>query len=690
MENKKRITYVRDFFRDHFQIRNFIAAFILTFTVEALARGGAAGAFLFLVRTPLTFLCNLLIIFVTLSVSALASPRSRFVRNLIILFWLICGVVNCIVLRFRMTPFSVEDLNMVPSLMRIAKNYLSSAGTVIIIAAGIGILGTVVGMWFFVPKDTFRVHRFAEIIKISSFAFCLFLMLGMGTRTEAISTDFQNLADAYEQYGFAYCFSTTIMDVGIDKPEAYSEETLQAVASDISRAALEHPEWTDGNSVRPNIIMIQLESFIDPTRFKGTAYSQDPIPVMRSLAKDYASGYFNVPVVGAGTANTEFEVLSGMSVDYFGAGEYPYNTVLKDTPAETAAHILRPYGYTSTVVHNNTGTFYNRDTVFSMLGFDQFIPAEYLYEEDRTPNNWMKDKVLTDVITDTLSSTEGRDFIYTITVQSHGRYPQELVLDDPAVSVLSCPEHLSKNALEYYASEISEVDAFVGALTDALESFSEPTVLVLYGDHLPALGFGLSDINLPDLYKTEYVIWNNFGDNIPDQELAADEITGYLLRRYSLAGGILPIVHGLTAGETRMDEMLCLLEYDMLYGDGYVFSDLDTLPGENYPDEKGRCRRYRSTDLKIGYKPISVTGCEMNEDGILTVYGENFNESSAIMADGVWLETEYINHQTLRLCEPLKQENPTITVGQFDENGKQLGEAAGPLPRAVVLSLRGI
>lgn len=58
---------------------------------------------------------------------------------------------------------------------------------------------------------------------------------------------------------------------------------------------------------------MQLESFFDPELVNFLNISEDPIPYYRQLMKDYSSGYLRVPVVGAGTANTEFETISGMS-----------------------------------------------------------------------------------------------------------------------------------------------------------------------------------------------------------------------------------------------------------------------------------------------------------------------------------------------------------------------------------------
>ena len=58
-------------------------------------------------------------------------------------------------------------------------------------------------------------------------------------------------------------------------------------------------------------------------------FSEDPIPNLRKMYEEFSSGYFKAPSVGAGTANTEFEVLTGMSMRFFGPGEYPYKTYAK-------------------------------------------------------------------------------------------------------------------------------------------------------------------------------------------------------------------------------------------------------------------------------------------------------------------------------------------------------------------------
>ena len=99
-----------------------------------------------------------------------------------------------------------------------------------------------------------------------------------------------------------------------------------AVREIILRKKIKRIEKTEKNlpetqeEKRPNILFLQLESFFDPTLVNYLNISEDPIPRFRKLMKEYSSGYYKVPSVGAGTANTEFESITGMSMHYFGPG----------------------------------------------------------------------------------------------------------------------------------------------------------------------------------------------------------------------------------------------------------------------------------------------------------------------------------------------------------------------------------
>ena len=150
---------------------------------------------------------------------------------------------------------------------------------------------------------------------------------------------FGNIAFAYQDYGLPYCFSASLFNTGISEPNDYNKDTIEKITDN-----REMTESTSDNGVRPNVLFVQLESFFDPIEYEDLQMSEDPIPNLRKMFENYSSGYFKVPSVGAGTANTEFEVLTGMNLRYFGPGEYPYKTKLKNQVCESAATAFSAFG----------------------------------------------------------------------------------------------------------------------------------------------------------------------------------------------------------------------------------------------------------------------------------------------------------------------------------------------------------
>ena len=309
-----------------------------------------------------------------------------------------------------------------------------------------------------------------------------------GLFTGNLSDQFANLAFAYEGLRLFLLLPADLAEPGIRRPANYSQKAVADIVRSVEEktAALSADPQTD-----VNVIFIQLESYIDPSMIQGLELSEDPVPNWTALKEAYSSGYLTVPVVGAGTANTEFEVLTGMSSRFFGPGEYPFQTCLKDQTVESVAYDLKENGYATHAIHNHRAAFYSRNEVYPNLGFDDFTALEYMPAVEKTPTNWAKDGVLKDQILQALDVTEDQaDLVFTVSVQGHGKYPMEPELEDPAVTVEVCPDEAYRWALEYYVNQIHEMDAFVGELIQELEARDERTVLVLYGDHLPGAGAG--------------------------------------------------------------------------------------------------------------------------------------------------------------------------------------------------------
>jgi hypothetical protein len=437
-----------------------------------------------------------------------------------------------------------------------------------------------------------------------------------------------------------YGFFSTWLRKGISKPHDYSKEAvdeifepgeLDTMTSDT--VANIGPDSAGGSF--PNIVFLQLESFIDPTEVRGLTFSEDPVPYFRELKARYSSGYMEAPVKGGGTANTEFEILTGMSCREFGPGEYPYKSVLKDRACETMAYDLKDLGYATHAIHNHRGAFYDRNKVFANLGFDDFTSLEYMNYVSKTQKNFATDDVLTGEILGALEATQGKDYVYAISVQGHGEYPKSPLIKDPRITVKGTVSEEQMYGWEFYLEQIREMDEFLRMLTEELEGYDEDVLLVLYGDHLPALYLLDEQMKSGDTFDTEYVIWSNFDLPKQDKDLSAYQLSAEVQARVGLRQGLFTVFHQDKADTAAYQKNLHLLQYDILYGGIYAYN------GKN---------PFSPTSMKMGYKPIRVKEIvEVSDEYYIS--GEGFTPFSKVTLDGKVLDTIFIGPTTLRLEE---------------------------------------
>ncbi|MBQ1492590.1 MAG: LTA synthase family protein, partial [Blautia sp.] len=403
----------------------------------------------------------------------------------------------------------------------------------------------------------------------------------------------------------------------------------------IKRSVSSLPATTD--EMRPNIIFLQLESFMDPLEVDYLTCSEDPIPIFRKLMKDYSSGYYRVPSVGAGTANSEFESITGMSLHYFGPGEYPYKSILQESTCESIPYVLKSLGYSTHAIHNNEANFYARRTVFPKLGFDTFTSAEYMPREDeKTPLGWIRDEILTEEILKCLTSTEDQeDYVYCISVQGHGDYPEEPVLEEPLITVSGSATPEQDCKWEYYVNQVKEMDNFVGELVKALSEYPEDVVLVMYGDHLPTMGLTVEDLKNRYLFQTTYVIWDNMGLPKKKENLATYQMGAEILRRLDIHEGTLVRFHQARRNSKNYQVDLEMLQYDMLYGKKYCYEE-----GTN---------PFKPTKMRLGLVDVTLDGIELVSESNYTYYvkGTNFTPSSQVKLNGDWVDTIYLSETML-------------------------------------------
>ena len=634
---------------------------VLEFLIEALSRKSLIAAVKYAINSPLLFAFNTLIIMLTLSI-AMFFKREVFALTTISVVWVIFGIVNFVILHFRVTPFSAVDFTLIKSAISVSSHYLNLFTIAMIIVAIFVVLIGLICLFRKAPVN--EQHGYRKII----FSILCCLTLGVAiivlhrssNSVQALSTHYTNISEAYENYGFAYCFANSILDTGIKKPEDYSKQSVKKITK-----ALKDEKNTDK---RPNIIFIQLESFFDVGYEKNLQFSEDPLPVFHSLQKKYSSGLVTVPTVGAGTVNTEFEILTGMRQHDFGVSEYPYKTVLKSKTSESICTDMKKLGYSTHAVHNNEATFYGRNTVFSNIGFDTFCSMEYMNGLTDSPNGWSNDDVLSREIMKTLDSTSGPDFTMAITVQSHGKY-DGIALDDPTIKVTGAPER-KEQAYEYYVNEIHEVDRMIDTLIKELSNRKEETVLVLYGDHLPSLDIQKDDLSNANLYQTQYVVWDNMNLKKKTKNLHAYQLYAEVLDRIQIHEGMITKYHQQTKHRSKLYLTgLTTLSYDLLYGDNYAYD------GEN---------PFKQTELQMGTEPVKLTSVQKTKSGYRVV-GSGFTPYCKVYYDGTLVESEWISSGCLQL-----QDEFELDEADKKDSGEPETEVTEPrdVPNAFVVEVQ--
>lgn len=635
-------------------------AILMNLYIETFSRHSLIESIRFLIESPWVFALNCFIIYATYAV-AMLFRRRRFWYVIISALWFTLGTVNGIILLNRLTPFNMKDLANLEEAKAIAGNYFSTPVLILLIVLVVVVLAALVLLFIFGPKVEkidYRKNGAAFLIVVIA----LFGAWNGAIKVNIVSNYFGNLPYAYRDYGVPYAFISCWLITGIDKPEEYSAEKIQSTFTngELGADGIYEIETKDEDEEHPNILFLQLESFIDPTLFNGWEYNKDPMPNYRKLMEEYSSGMLTVPSVGAGTANVEFEAMTGISAKFFGPGEYPYKSVLLEETCESIPYDLKSIGYSTHAIHNHRGAFYGRNKVFKNLGFDTFTSLEYMSNVEKTAKNWAKDSILTEYIMEALESTEGKDYIYTVSVQGHGKYPEEEVLENPSIKVTKTPENVSESKkwqYEYYVNQIYEMDKFVKELTDTLAEYDEDIVLVMYGDHLPALDVSEENMKTGDIYMTQYIIWDNFSMEKEHENLTCYEIGAEVLNRLDIHEGMMTTYQQNYANTPKYLENLEALSYDMLYGEKYIF---------------GEKAIFEPTNLKMGIYDIKIDEIvQIGED--YYIKGENFTEYSKVSLDGEPLKTIYLGPTLLGLKEEVDPDDVSrMKISQVEKNDEIL------------------
>ncbi len=293
----------------------------------------------------------------------------------------------------------------------------------------------------------------------------------------------------FEDNGFVIGFLYNVGKLSLDKPGGYSAEKIAEIKDALvarKQAADEEKKLTSLKDAGYNIVLVLNESFFDPANVRNI-YDYDGGDVTPNLHKlqksdKVLSGNMFSVDYGGGTANIEFEVLTGLT-NYF-LKTVPYTNLLpyqKSVPS--IASFAKENGYITTAIHPFNGGMYKRDIVLSKMGFDNFIDeSEFNFREKDGSSEYINDRSSYSQVIKTLEESSEPQLISLVTMQNHAPYETD-EYGENKFRVTNLPDDGEKNAIETYLMTMNLSDQYLGEFYDKIMALNEKTVVLFYGDH---------------------------------------------------------------------------------------------------------------------------------------------------------------------------------------------------------------
>ena len=339
----------------------------------------------------------------------------------------------------------------------------------------------------------------------------------------------------FNELGFPYCFGHHFTTYQVDRPAGYSRGQAEGWES-------EHKVYGQGKDV--SVIMVMNEAFSDITDHEAFAYTDEtePLPHLQALRQDPHAivGHMVVPSFAGGTANTEFDVLTGLQSNALSATTTSSMRAVNGN-VDSLFRLYGASGYQTSYFHPGDDWFYNRENVMRWFGAEE---TRFIDEMPAVTykGRWVTDESLVGYIQEAFESAVAGGtplFHYTTTIQNHMSYNPDKYGDGykyPALPMNKTISGFAETLLKVYTEGARDADAMLGQLTDYFSGREEPVVLVFFGDHLPYLGdnqHGYSELGMTDepywaeltSYESPYVIWaNDAAAAALDWETAAAEL----------------------------------------------------------------------------------------------------------------------------------------------------------------------
>lgn len=461
------------------------------------------------------------------------------------------------IMDFRGTPFLPMDFLSIGTAMGVANTYDYTPNYQITIAALILIFIIIIGVKTKTPKYNLVTKIVSRAFTGTFFSVVLTLFYFTSVFADlGVAPDFWNQTRGYHNYGFVFNFVCNTKYMYMSKPSNYNPDKIKDYVSSAVDSGSDSDKTPDDNYKKPNIICIMNESLSDLGILGNLTTNEDYMPFMHSLTENTVKGNLYVPVIGAGTSNSEFEFLTGHTTAFLPSGSNAYMLYVKN-PLASLVSTLEAQGYSSYALHPYYASGWRRTEVYQNFGFNKFVSLENImdislmrqYQENGSDPDYLQslidqyypgtNMILRQYISDSynykllIDDFENRDksvpyFAFNVTMQNHGGYTTSCVNFDESIYATSTSKPYNK--ANKYLSLVKASDNAFKELIDYFSKVKEPTVICMFGDHQPSVESefiaevmgvnslsGLSPEQEQLRHATPFIIWANY--DIPEQQI---------------------------------------------------------------------------------------------------------------------------------------------------------------------------
>ncbi|MBE5778893.1 MAG: hypothetical protein E7331_06120 [Clostridiales bacterium] len=544
------------------------AGFLPVFILESLVRMDALRALGWMLREPLPFFLTwLLFVGICCLLYVFRSHRVQMILYTILCF--LCamlGLSNHYKMAFRLEPVLITDVTQLSEAMNVMEGSGFNINIWAFVAAGVIAVLFIAAGCIFIRTKTEKTEWWKALVGL-----VLVIATPMLFRFQT-PAGIERL-DLIHQAEHKGCLYTAVAAEKLrlsSRAENYSQQSVEEAYQ-----AIEGEKSATRAAYKPNIILVLGESFVDqPTLSRYVDFTDTLMPFYQELMPRCITGTINVPKVGGGTSETEFEVLTGICSRY---SCNPYTMGLP--PVNSVASILRGKGYRASAIHWHEGVYYNRFRNHAQLGFNSLMTTDTSNRHFTIRGTYVSDQDHFDSALAQMSRTDERDFIFLITMQNHGGYTysdfrKKYGADTPFSNSFSATAELN---LANYCYLLRETDKALENWITQLEEYPEPVVVVYFSDHLPPFGRDVyEELGIPlsgdEVHRVPYFIWSNQDDLAGNEDMYAYQLMPYVLETLGINDD--PFFHHvekLRQDGNHRDETYDLLSYDAVFGQQYAY-----------------------------------------------------------------------------------------------------------------------